>query len=389
MLSTRLEFTPEFDFAALPAAPAVFLLCADDHTEPYLSKTSHLRRRLLRLLGPLDERSRRLNLRERARSIEYTLTGSEFESFFLLYRLLLELSPDTYAKRLRLRPAPLVKLHLNNPYPRASVTTRLGRSGTATAYYGPFPSRAAAEKYLNDSLDFFKLRRCVDNLQPDPAFPGCVYSEMNMCLAPCFRGCTDDQYGAEVTRVTAFFDSGGDSLARELEGQRDHASAALDFEGAAALHARREKLQPVLSQLAELVHRIDRLHAVIVQPSTNAGCVSLFRVTAGAISGPVPFLVQRPAEFAAKSQSMDSRLGEALASWPASPLLSPAESAHHLAILKRWFYRNSRVGEIFFADDRGEFPMRRLVRGIGRVFRGEQAEPTAQLTPALPRHPAS
>jgi hypothetical protein len=46
----------------------------------------------------------------------------------------------------------------------------------------------------------------------------------------------------------------------------------------------------------------------------------------------------------------------------------------HLAILKRWYYRGTRVGEIFFADDKGELPMRRIVRGISRVFRGEKSE---------------
>ena len=71
-----------------PAAPAVFLLRGDDpQAEPYVSKTANLRRRLQRLLGP-PEQTRRLNLRDRVRSIEYTATGSDFESGFLLYRAL-------------------------------------------------------------------------------------------------------------------------------------------------------------------------------------------------------------------------------------------------------------------------------------------------------------
>jgi excinuclease ABC subunit C len=46
----------------------------------------------------------------------------------------------------------------------------------------------------------------------------------------------------------------------------------------------------------------------------------------------------------------------------------------HLALLKRWFYRNTRMGEIFFADLKGSLPLRRLVRGIARVYRGEKPE---------------
>ena len=48
----------------------------------------------------------------------------------------------------------------------------------------------------------------------------------------------------------------------------------------------------------------------------------------------------------------------------------------HLALLKRWYYRSSRVGEIFFVDEKGALPMRRLVRGIARVYRGEKSEET-------------
>jgi len=52
----------------------------------------------------------------------------------------------------------------------------------------------------------------------------------------------------------------------------------------------------------------------------------------------------------------------------------------HIAILKRWYYRGSRIGEIFFDDAKSELPMRRVVRGISRVFRGEKEEPSPQGT---------
>ena len=278
MLTERLEFIPDRDaevFASAPAAPAVFLLRGNHpHTEPYVSKTTNLRRRLQRLLGSPDH-SRRLNLRDRVRSIEYTATGSDFESGFLLYRALRTAFPKTHSDRLRLRFAPLLKLHMENEYPRASVTTRLGKLGGRNIYYGPFPSRTAAEKFANDSLDFFKMRRCVDDLHPDPQFPGCIYSEMKMSLAPCFKGCTDAEYQAEVGRVQSYFDSSGGSLVREITVQRDQASSSLDFENAAALHAKVEKLKPVLGQLPEIVRRIDQLTAIMVQPSAFPETVAL------------------------------------------------------------------------------------------------------------------
>jgi excinuclease ABC subunit C len=379
VLTERLEFVAERDaetFAAVPATPAVFLLRgSEQHSEPYISKTANLRRRLRRLLGPMEGRTRKLNLRDRIRWIEYTLTGSEFESGFLLYKLLRATFPKTYGDRLRFRFAPLVKMHLENEYPRASITTRLGRLHRGSLYYGPFLSRAAAEKFMNDSLDFFKMRRCVDDLDPDPRFPGCIYSEMKMCLAPCFKGCSDEEYKQEVGRVQDYFDSGGESLVRQLSAQREAASANLEFENAAALHARIEKLKPVLGQQPEIVRRLDRMRAVMIQPWAAAEAVVFYRIEAGCISGPIAFPI--PSTEPAKSRSMESRVEEALDSLPPARAKSALETMEHLALFKRWYYRSRRIGEVFFADDRGVLPLRRLVRGISRVYRGEHPETTA------------
>jgi excinuclease UvrABC nuclease subunit len=386
VLTERLEFRPERDseiFAAVPAAPAVFLLRgADPASEPYVSKTANLRRRLQRLLSPPEERSKRLNLRDRVQTIEYTRTGSDFESGFVLYQVLRAAFPKTYANRLRLRPAPLVKLHLENEYPRASVTTRLGRLGGKNVYYGPFLSRPAAEKFMNDALDFFKMRRCIEDLHPDPKFPGCVYSEMKMCLAPCFRGCTDDEYRAEVVRVEDFLNTRGESLKRQIANERDQASERLAFEEAASLHARLDKLLPVLQQMPEGVHRLDQMHALLVQHSAEPESVALFRVDAGAIAGPFTFPISGTEHT--KSQSMEARIQATLAEFPAAEPGSTVERTEHLAILKRWYYRGTRLGEIFFANANGELPMRRIVRGIGRVYKGEGPETAASPVSSSP-----
>ncbi len=376
MLRERIEFSPDRDaeiFAAVAASPAVFQLRgADPASEPYVSKTANLRRRLQRLLSPAEERSKRLNLRERVRTIEYTLTGSDFESGFLIYQLLRQVFPKTYSDRLRLRFAPLVKLHMENEYPRASITTRLGQTSGKNVYYGPFLSRVAAEKFLNDALDFFKMRRCIDDLNPDPAFPGCVYSEMKMCLAPCFKGCSDDEYRAEVVRVEDFLDSRGESLKLQFASERDQASKNLEFEAAASLHSQLEKLTPVLQQMPEAVRRIDQMRALIVQKSAEPESVALFRVDAGAIAGPLNFPISSSEHT--KSQSMEARVQAVLATLPAAAPGNSVERMEHLSILKRWFYRGTRAGEVFFADANQDLPMRRIVRGIGRIYKGERLD---------------
>ena len=234
--------------------------------------------------------------------------GGDFEAGFALYRLLRTEFPEKYAERLHLRPAPLVQLLRENPYPRVAVTSRIRSLRSGSAYFGPFASRAEAEQYANDSLDFFLLRRCTEELAPDPAFPGCVYSEMKMCLAPCFKGCTDERYAEESARVERYLESGGHSLLVEISRARDEASERLEFEAAAAAHARLEKLKSVQSRIAEIVHRIDRLNGVLLQPSHLAGHIALFRIAGGMLHGPIAFDLARAPQHA-KQARRGSRAG--------------------------------------------------------------------------------
>src|SRR5204863_3571730 len=143
-----------------------------------------------------------------------------------------------------------LKLNLQNAYPRCYVTRKiqLDQDGAPASgsYYGPFPSRRAAEAFAERMLDLFKVRRCQIKIRRDPTFPGCIYSEMKMCLAPCFAGCTKEEYDIEVQRLVAFLETGGASLRESLELERNRASEELDFEKASVLHKKLDKLDDAL-----------------------------------------------------------------------------------------------------------------------------------------------
>jgi len=178
-----------------------------------------------------------------------------------------------------------------------------------------------------------------------------------------------------VEHVQAFLDTGGRSLEGELAREREEASGNLEFESAASLHARLEKLKPVLGQLPEVVRRVDRMVGVIAQPAIAENCVALFRIDAGRIAGPVEFPIQTSEHT--KSQSMESRVQMALEGITPLANARGLEIMEHLALFRRWYFRGTRVGEVFLADDKAGLPMRRIVRGISRVYRGEKPDSEA------------
>src|SRR5580698_6779463 len=226
---------PKAALTQLPHAAAVFALYgADAHAEPYIGRTPNLRARLDRLLQPSPKHPRRLQLAGRVRRIEFRLTGSDFESLLLQFELLERVYGPKSLERMHLGAPSFIRYLGGNPYPRITVTNKPSQREADWAY-GPFASRAAAERFAEEALKLFLLRRCTDDLDPDPSHPGCVYSEMKMCLAPCYKGCTDERYAEESAAVQDFLATRGESRLVVLRTERDHASATLAFESAAAL----------------------------------------------------------------------------------------------------------------------------------------------------------
>src|SRR5271170_6088361 len=289
MLTQSLPFDPTNPaptLAALPEKPGIFALFgADPKAEPYLARTTNLRRRLKRFLDAKPTQTKRLRLTERVARIEYTTTGSDFESTLALYTATHQAFGERARKRLHLYAPYFLRMTLKNRYPRVYVTNTITKSAGENLY-GPFPSRAAAERFCDEALNLFLLRRCYPDLDPDPTFPGCVYSEMKMCLAPCFKGCTDERYAEEAVKVEAFLATRGQSMLEELAKERDVASEQLDFEKAASIHARIQKVEAVAALASEAVHPLAQLRAIIIQPSSEPGHVALFQLNAGLLTGP-------------------------------------------------------------------------------------------------------
>jgi hypothetical protein len=428
--------------AQLPRTAAVFSLYgADERAEPYIGRTPNLRGRLERLLQPSLKHPKRLQLAERVRRIAWQLTGSEFESLLKQFALLEDRFGAKALERMHLRAPAFVRYLGSNEYPRVVVTHRPSQREADWAF-GPFQSRAAAERYVDEALKLFLLRRCTDDLNPDPRFPGCVYSEMKMCLAPCYKGCTDERYTEESAAVESFFATRGESRLVTLRAQREQAAADLEFETAAAIHAQVQKVEAVRALAAELVRPLSRLRAVILQPAANPGEVAVFLFELGSMRGPAAFstvgmriqneqsgstsLFAQPmavepvvsdqwsvvigpgpgvrdqgsegqgignreqgiemqgseiqgletrdpgtkAGLKAHRTMLELRLDEVLVALGA-PRPAPSATARqgHVALLKRWYYRPEakRTGEIFFPDGEDRWPIRSILRGIGRV----------------------
>jgi len=238
------------------------------------------------------------------------------------------------------------------------ITTKMGRG----LYFGPFPSRAAAERYEAGVLDLFQMRRCEENLAPSPDHPGCIYGEMNRCLRPCQQAVSLDEYRGETARVEQFLRTRGASLAESAETARDRASFEMNFEEAERLHQRTLRIREVRDLAGSLAGVVDLLSGVAVTPSAEASAVELWFLISGSFAEPVRFDLS---ETAGAGQSMDQRLRELAGGIRGSG----APNLEHLAVLLRWHGSSWRDGEWIGFDSIEKIPYRRIVNAIGRVAR--------------------
>ena len=427
----RLAFVPEDAETILrevPARAGVFALRGERETDqPYLTRAADLRRRLRRLLAPPETvdaegkpvLSKRLNLRERVRWIEWTEAGSEFESVLVLYRALHGVFGEAEArKRMRLFPPYFLRVTMAHEHPRVHVTSRLSPRGLSESF-GPFASRAAAERTAEAVGDLFKLRRCHEDLVVHPEHPGCAYGEMNRCMAPCKAACSAEDYAREAQTVFGYLRSRGESLMAEIAAKREAASEAMDFEAAAALHRQWEKAKAVAQSADPLVRAASEVRALVVQPAAPLGTgegsedAAVFLLEGGRLVGPErlstlgvravreqtavgsslfaqPLMLSAVPERSApgpevptpepaalspedRAKAALSRL-EAIAQGEGEP--EPAERGDALALFKRWYYRpeKSRAGEVLLPNADGSWSVRRLLNAAARVVLGPPVE---------------
>jgi excinuclease UvrABC nuclease subunit len=337
---------------------------------PHLSWSANLRRRLLRLLvlsytgpGGLVER-----LRENLSSVECWPVGSRLESALLLYELAKAYYPQDHLARLKLRMPWFVSL-TEDPFPRLAVLNRIPRKGLSQ--FGPFLTRDLALQYEQEILGLFQLRRCTETLLPSPEHPGCIYGEMNQCLRPCQCAVTAEEYSTEVNRAAEFLSTNGGTGMAALSAARERAAEETDFEQAAEIHKRIEKMRSAAAARHEVITEIHSFNGVALTRAVGNRQFRLWPMLEGywQESLTLDFSVDR-----ANSKSLDQDLRELLDEHLAHPS-SDGKRVEHLAIFSRWYYSSSRDGEWFPFRSVRDLNYRRLVRAISKLAKTDTPNP--------------
>jgi hypothetical protein len=193
---------------------------------------------------------------------------------------------------------------------------------------------------------------------------------MNQCLRPCQCAVSQDEYANEVFRLDEFLATNGKTAAAALTTARERASLEMDFEQAAYLHKRLEKVTAASASRDNVVASLDKFNGIALTRGIGEQECQLFPMLAGYWQNPL-ILHFNPVEPAARS--LDKELREKIAAGLATPAQQPQAASpqrlEHLALFSRWFYSSWRDGHWFPFVKVEDLNYRRLVREISNLSR--------------------
>ena len=281
------------DVSGLPQDPGVYIFRDDDGRPLYVGKSVRLRDRARSHFAGSAEWT------ARAAQVDHRVTESELGALLLECRLVKELRPpgNTLLKR---EPDGLVYLRcrLDIAFPILEVA-RDPAPGRGVSI-GPVRGRAAASELVEQLNSLFGLRHCGRGL-PRRTHPS-PYGEMGRCLSPCLGDLDPNLYRERLDAALALFDSNGSAaLLAHITEQIKVASSAEQFERAAWLKRRRDRLESLLRKLGGVLRASHAGARLVLAPHPGAaGRFDALWIAGGRVMdwGPLP---SEPAEIHARS----------------------------------------------------------------------------------------
>ena len=220
--------------AKLSKKPGVYLFRDDEDEILYVGKAKVLRSRVRSYFREVVGLPRKTQeLVKLIADVETIVVGSESEALILEANLIKEHRPRFNILMRDDKKYPYIKVTVQEPFPRVSVTRRVVNDGSR--YFGPYTSVGPMRQALELIKRLHTVRSCRYDLPKDSPGRACLDYHIGRCLAPCVGLQTEASYREMIDGILRILDGNTESLRSEIEAKMLTASASLDFERAATM----------------------------------------------------------------------------------------------------------------------------------------------------------
>ena len=224
---------------ALPASPGVYIMKDKSGDVLYVGKANNLKKRVSSYFQRSRAHPQRIELLiSRIADIDFIPVSTSAEALIYENGLIKQLSPKYNVALRDNKSYPLLKLTVNEKFPRLIMTREKRDDGAL--YYGPYMSAKLLKDALKILEKLFPLRTC--NKIPKKE---CLQFHMQQCLGPCTGKINEERYGGIVMQLKLFLEGRRAELLRLLSDKMKELSKDERFEEALEYRNRLEALSAI------------------------------------------------------------------------------------------------------------------------------------------------
>ena len=303
----------------------------------YVGKSIRLRSRLLSYFrATADDKAGEVIAS--TRRIDWTEVPNEFAALIREMRVIQRWRPRFNVQHKRRRQYAFVKI-TSETAPRVVVTGRV--TPDRACYFGPFPAAPRLALAVRELAHVIGLRDCAgstpvhyaDQLELLEAArsPLCWRAEIATCPAPCAARCSSAVYGRRVDLARQFLEGETDEPVQVLWDRMQDAADRKEFEYAALLRDRMERLRAFQEEMLFQRSQIDRL-TFLYRVRVDDGPATMYLIRRGRVRTEL----REPATEREVRDAGD-RIRAALREVDRGPAGLTPEEAAEILLVARWF----------------------------------------------------
>ncbi|WP_118135198.1 excinuclease ABC subunit UvrC [Oceanicella sp. SM1341] len=261
----------------LPDRPGVYRMLDAKGEVLYVGKARSLKKRVSSYARPTGHSGRIMRMISATASMMFLTTQTETEALLLEQNLIKQLKPRYNVLLRDDKSFPNILVRTDHAFPQ--ISKHRGMRRAKGNYYGPFASAGSVNRTLNQLQKAFLLRTCTDASFESRTRP-CLLYQIKRCSGPCVGLVDETQYAALVRDAEDFLAGRSSKVQTELAGQMQAASAAMEFERAAALRDRIRALTQVQSAQGINPQGVSEADVVALHQEGGQACVQVFFIRA-------------------------------------------------------------------------------------------------------------
>ncbi len=321
--------------------PGVYRMISPEGEILYVGKAKDLRTRLLGYFRAAFPAEKSARIIREAGEVQWDYHPSEFAALIEELRLIKKFRPRLNVMMKRdARHFAFIRI-TPGAAPKFMVVRGAGNDDHGT-YFGPFHGAWQLEEALRELNDVLGLRDCrldqpmhfsdQQELPVGPTrTPGCIRFEIGKCLGPCVSGVSQRQYKARFKVARDFLEGRQDSPLNTLREAMEESSDRMEFERAAQLRDKMQRLESLREQFDRLRFAVESLSFVYTVPG-HGGEDRSYVIRRGRIRAELP-----APQSVDEHSTLASRAAEIFSPSELKSTTVPAHEVDELMLLSSWF----------------------------------------------------